>query len=592
MTMTLWPILAAALVAVHSAGAWGAESASQRLERLAVEANERTLDLFPVSETMGRGAGPRQDRVELPFTAEHRERQRAHHRWVLQQLDGIPERELTASEKLTHQLLAYRSRDSLEWLQYPFHQHFIFIQLGGVPSHLIRLVSRQPFRNEADYRAWLRRLARYTEFLDGAARTMREGAGAGVTIPRVIVENSLQQLEALAPDPSGMEKSALWKPMTHIPSAVDAPARARLETDYRKLLAEAVFPAIRRLAAFVRDEYLPLARTSDGISALPRGAEMYRLAVRSETTTDMTPDAIHDLGLREVARIQAQLLEVGKRAGFNGPISDLHRWIRENPANYPFSTAGEVIAYLYRIHARIVPQLPRLFGRLPKARFEIRPTEPELAATTPAQWHPPSDDGTRPGVFTIPVLDPKEMSTLTLAALLAHEGMPGHHFDGGIKLENKVPEFRRWMWINAFGEGWGLYAEYLGHDLGLYEDPLPLMGRYTFELFRACRLVVDTGLHAKEWPRQRAIRYMADECGSTEGGATAEVLRYMVWPGQALGYKIGELAILDLRARAERRLGSRFDVRAFHDAFLAEGHMPLSMARERMEAWIENQARK
>jgi uncharacterized protein (DUF885 family) len=302
----------------------------------------------------------------------------------------------------------------------------------------------------------------------------------------------------------------------------------------------------------------------------------------------MTPDAIHDLGLREVARIQAQLLEAGKRAGFNGPISDLHRWIRENPANYPFSTTGEVIDYLYRIHARIVPQLPRLFGRLPRARFEIRPTEPELAATTPAQWHPPSDDGTRPGVFTIPVLDPKETPTFTLAALLAHEGMPGHHFDGGIKLENKVPEFRGvgqrlrrrpWTPRNTWATNW------------LYDNPL-LMGRYTFELFRACRLVVDTGLHAKEWSHQRAIRYMADECGSTEGGATAEVLRYMVWPGQALGYKIGELAILDLRARAERRLGPRFDVRAFHDAFLAEGHMPLSMARERMEAWIENQARK
>ena len=281
-----------------------------------------------------------------------------------------------------------------------------------------------------------------------------------------------------------------------------------------------------------------------------------------------------------------------RRAGFNGPIGELRGWIRENPANFPFATADEVIAHLYRIHARIVPQLPRLFGRMPKAPFEIRPTEPELALTVPAQWHPPSDDGTRPGVFTIPIVSPRNTATFDLAALLAHEGMPGHHFDGGIRLENKVPDFRRRLWVNAFGEGWGLYAEYLGHDLGLYEEPLSLVGRYTFELFRACRLVVDTGLHAREWPRQRAIRYLVEECGAIEGAATAEVLRYMVWPGQALGYKIGEITIRELRAAAEKRLGPRFDVRAFHDAFLAEGHLPLSMARERMEAWLEEQARK
>jgi uncharacterized protein (DUF885 family) len=306
----------------------------------------------------------------------------------------------------------------------------------------------------------------------------------------------------------------------------------------------------------------------------------------------MTPDEIHDLGLGEVKRIQGLLLEAGARVGREGSLGALYRWMREDSSNYRFASGGEVIEYLYRINERIVPQLPRLFGRFPRARFEIRMTEPELAASSPAQWHPPSDDGTRPGVFTIPVVDPRKVSVSGLAALLAHEGMPGHHFDGSLKLENKVPEFRRWLWVNAFGEGWGLYAEYLGHELGLYEDPVQLIGRYGYEIFRACRLVIDTGLHAKGWPRERAIRYFVDECGQTETGATVEVLRYMVWPGQALGYKIGELAIRELRATAEKRLGPRFDVRAFHDAFLAEGHLPLGMARARMEAWIEEQARK
>jgi uncharacterized protein (DUF885 family) len=584
-------LAAGAGVLVPARTAAGAEPAPLRLERLAADAHQRELDLFPVAETMGASAGPRQDRLELTFTAEHRERQRAHHHWVLTQLDGIAPDELAPSERITHRLLAHESRDSLEWLQYPFHQHYIFIHLGGgVANNLIRLVARQPFRNEADYRAWFARLRRYPEYLDGTARVMRDGIEAGITIPRVIVERALSQLESLAPDAGEMEKSALWKPMMQFPATLDAAARARLEAEYRKLLAEEVFPAIRVLAAFARSEYLPRARTTDGFYALPRGAEMYRLAVRSETTTNMSPDEIHDLGLREVKRIQAALLKAGARAGFAGPMADLPRWIREDPGNYPFGSASDVIEYLYRIHARIVPQLPRLFGRVPKARFEIRLTEPELAGSAPAQWHPPSDDGTRPGVFTIPVVNPKDRSSFGLAALLAHEGMPGHHFDGSIKLENQVPEFRRRLWINAFGEGWGLYAEYLGHELGLYDDPRELMGRYAFELLRACRLVVDTGLHAKRWPREAAIRYFVDECGSRETDATSEVLRYMVWPAQALGYKIGELAILEMRAAAERRLGKRFDLRRFHDAFLAEGHLPLSMARERMEAWLEAQS--
>jgi uncharacterized protein (DUF885 family) len=236
-----------------------------------------------------------------------------------------------------------------------------------------------------------------------------------------------------------------------------------------------------------------------------------------------------------------------------------------------------------------VPQLSKLFGKQPKVRFEIRLTDPALAASTPAQWHPPSDDGTRPGVFAMPVVNPRNTSIFGLEALLAHEGMPGHHIDGGIKLESGLPDFRRRTFITAFGEGWGLYAESLGHEIGLYETPLALMGRYSYELFRACRLVVDTGLHAKDWTRERAIKYMVDECGQSQGGATSEVLRYMVWPGQALGYKIGELTILDIRAKAEKRLGKRFDLRAFHDTLLAEGHLPLSLLRARMDAWVEAQ---
>ena len=536
-------------------------------------------------------AGPAPGRTgwNSAITDEHRERQRAHHRWVLGELERIPAAELSPTEQLTHALLGWRARDLLEWLAHPFHQHSTFVHLSpGVAFGLVGLVNAQPLRNEADYRAWFRRVQRYPAFLASVEGVMREGAAAGVTTPRVLVELALAQLEALTPE--DMTKSTLWRPISRFPRSIDAETRNRLEADYRQILADDMFPALRRLAGFVRNDYLPAARTTDGFGALPGGDKMYRFAVRYETTTDLTPDEIHALGLSEVKRIQAGFLAAAQRADFTGKMNEAQAWLRSKPENYPFKSGEEVIEHLKGIHARIVPQLPRLFGRLPKARFEIRLDDPALAATTPARYLAPTDAG-RPGIFLMPVFDPGRVSRADLAALLAHEGMPGHHLETGIKLENKVPEFRRRMWIGAFGEGWALYAELLGHELGLYEQPLDLLGRYSFELLRACRLVADTGLHAKDWTRAQAIRFLVEECGLPEGFATVEVLRYMAWPGQALGYKIGELTILALRAKAEQRLGARFDLRAFHDAILEEGHLPISMLRQRMEAWIETQGK-
>jgi uncharacterized protein (DUF885 family) len=581
-----WTIVA---VVALAPGLRAAQTASERLEQLAGEAQERVLDLFPVAEIFTRGPGPRQDRVELSLSDDHRERQRAHQRWILGELERIPAAELAPTEQITHALLGWRARESLEWLAHPMHQLNAFVHLSpGIAFGLIEVVGAQPLRNEADYRAWFRRVQRYPAFLASLEGVMRAGAAAGFTTPRVLVERALAQLEALTPE--DLTKSTFWRPVRRFPAAIDAETRSRLEADYRGILSEEMFPALRRLASYVRNDYLPAARTTDGFGALPGGDRMYRLAVRSATTTDLTPDEIHALGLSEVKRIQADFLAAAQKAGFEGKIGEARDWLRGRPENHPFTSGQQVIEHLNGIHARIVPQLPTLFGRMPKARFEIRLADPEIAATTPARYLSPSDSG-RPGIFAMPVVEARQVSRATLAALLAHEGMPGHHLETGIKLENKVPEFRRRLWVNAFGEGWALYAESLGHELGLYQEPLDLVGRYTLELLRACRLVADTSLHARDWTRAQAIRYLVEECGQGEGNATVEVLRYMAWPAQALGYKIGELAILQLRARAEQRLRERFDLRAFHDAILAEGHLPISMLRERMEAWIETQGR-
>ena len=580
----IWTLIA---VLVLAPGPCAAQTASERLEQVAGEAQERVLDLFPVSEMFSRGPGPRQDRLELSLSDEHRERQRAHNRWLLGELERIPATELPPTEQTTHALLGWRARDWLEGLGYPYHQHSAFIHLGGgIAFSLVEVAGAQPFRNEADYRAWFRRVQRYPAFLASVERVMRDGAAAGITTPRVLVERTLEQLEALAPE--DMAKSALWRPILRFPRAIDAETRARLEADYRGILADEMFPALRRLARFVRSDYLPVARTTDGFGALPGGDTMYRRVVREATTTDMTPDDVHALGLSEVKRIQAAFVAAAQQAGFTGKMSEVDAWLRGKPENYPFTSSEQVIEHLKAIHARIVPQLPALFGRLPKARFEIRPTDPAIAATTPARYLSPSDAG-RPGVFAMPIADPRQVARAELAAILAHEGMPGHHLEIGLKLENKVPEFRRRLWVNAYGEGWALYAESLGHQLGLYEEPLELVGRYFMELLRACRLVADTGLHAKGWTRAQAIQYLVEDCGQTERLATVEVLRYMAWPAQALSYKVGELAILDLRAQARQRLGERFDLRAFHEAVLAEGNMPISMLRQRLNAWIDMQ---
>ncbi len=567
-------------------------SASVRLDRLATEARERELDLFPIAETLDIGAGPRQGRLELDFTAEHRERQRAHHRWILARLTEIPLADLQSSEQLTHRLLRYQSQLQLEALAHPLHQYYLFIPLdGGVGNDLIRLINRQPLRNESDYRAWMTRLRRYPLFMDSAAGVMREGIEAGVTLPGVVVERTLAQLDSLAKDERELASNPLWKPMMQFPQSIDANGRALIEAEYRQLLTADVLPAVRRLASFVRDAYLPRARTTAGLGAIPGGDAMYRYLMRESTTTDMTADQIHELGIAEVRRIQAELRAAALKAGFTGAVKDLRAWLRGNPENYPFTSGESVVEYLNGINARIVPQLPRLFGRLPKARLEIRLTDPALAASVAAQWYPPSDDGTQPGIFAIPIVDARKRALLGLPSLLAHEGMPGHHLEGSLTRERQgLPEYRRRLWINAFSEGWALYAESLGHELGLYAQPLELMGRYVTELYRAGRLVADTGIHAKSWSRAMAIRFMTEECALEPTFAESEVDRYMAWPGQALGYKIGELTILEIREKAEGRLGERFDIRRFHDVMLEEGQLPLSLLRERMNSWIEDGA--
>ncbi len=537
--MKAWAICAAALLAVLSAGAL-AQSPKERLHRLAAESQARGLDRFSYEETLANAP-----------------RQREQYRAVLVRLASIPAKALGETDRVTQRLLEWQSRSALERLEYPLTEQMLLIPLeGGLAADLVRAMTRQPFRDGAEARAWMRRLARYPALLAVARERLASGIERGITTPRVLVERSVEQWERLAAREA--RQSTLWAPAERFSEP--------MREEYERLLDATVLPAMRDFARFVREDYLPRARTSDGIGAIPGGDSLYRMWVRQETATDLTPEGVHELGRSEVKRIQLQVMLAAGQAGYKGELRDLRTWLRPDPANFPFRAPTDVLAHLQSIQSRIVPKLPMLFERMPRAPFEIRFED----------------------VFAEPVDDAREIWRVTLTSRFAHEAMPGRALERALARERALPAFRRELRIGAYEEGWALYAESLGHEIGLYDEPVALVGRYLDELHRAARLVADTGLHARGWTRERAIEFLMEEGALTERAAAQEVLRYIAWPAQALGDKLGEMTLRDLRSDAQRRLGERFDIRAFHERVLGQGQLPLHLLRWRVESWISS----
>ncbi|MFY9514013.1 MAG: DUF885 domain-containing protein, partial [Rubrivivax sp.] len=359
---------------------------------------------------------------------------------------------------------------------------------------------------------------------------------------------------------------------------------------YQATVQGRIVPALRRLLQVIEHEALPAARDSAGYGALPDGAAWYRRLVRDQTTTELEPEAVHALGLQEVARIETELARVAPRLGYGGDARGLLTWVRSNPAFLPFRSDEQVLQRYREIQARAAAALPQLFGRLPKAPLEIRPEPALTKATASDHYALPADDGSRPGIYWAVIDDPVAYDATGMVALFLHEALPGHHLQMALQQEmHTLPAFRRRAWINAFGEGWALYAETLGQEMGLYEDPAAWVGELRMEIMRAARLVVDTGLHAKGWSREQAMAYWMDKVGATEAQAKNQIERYMAWPAQALGYKIGALKIQALRERARQRLGPRFRLADFHDAVLGQGSLPLSVLEAQIERWIARQ---
>lgn len=576
--------LAATLVLL-AAFAANAQSPAQRLNALAEQTLDREFELNPVFEVFTLGRGPNAGKAIVDATNAHAERQRALYRDVLARLKEIPREGLTATDANTYEILRLRAEGQLAQLEFPLRQIQLLMPGRGLHGSLIYLATAgQPLETEADYETWLARVEATAKTADLVTVALEEAHKAGWTAARIHVESSLRQLESIVSRPP--DQGPLWSPMPRYPKSAGEEKRRDYEERYREALAERLIPALKRVAEYLRNDYAKKARAEAGIGGLRDGDRAYRTLVHLHTTLDMTPDEVHRYGLAEMARITPKLLEVARGLGFTGEMKDYEPWLQANPANFPFRTGDEVLEYLRKAHARIEPGMPKLFRRMPRARFEIRLTAKELAATASANYSGPPEDGSRPGYFNMPVPDPRKTEAYILVTTLLHEGMPGHHLDIALRRELPLSRFRKFQQVTAYSEGWGLYAEGLGHELGMYDDPWALLGRYSLELRRAARLVTDTGIHAKGWTREQAIRYLMENGGQLERTATVEVERYMANPGQALAYKIGEREILALRDKARAALGDRFDLRDFHEAVLGEGPLPLVLLRRRVEGWI------
>lgn len=509
----------------------------------------------------------------------------------LESLKLFKPEELAPADQLSFAIMKSDLESDLEGLRFP-EWMMPLNQLGGLPSFLAQMGSGksiQPFRSSKDYDDWIKRLGRAVASLDGIVANMREGVKAGVTQPRAVMQKVLPQLQALAV--TAPEKSLFWEPFKSFPAAVPAAERKRLQAAMRKLLAGRVLPAYQRVLAYVRDDYIPQARATTAWADLPDGQAWYAHRVRESTTVALTADEIHAMGLKEVARIKGEMEGVRREVGFEGDLPAFFKHLQEDPRFY-FTKAEDLLEGYRRLQKKINTLTPKLFDIHPKADYEVRAVEAFRAESAPgASYEEPAADGSRPGVFYVNTFNLKAQPIFGMETLSLHEASPGHHFQISIAQEDQsLPKFRRYATnYTAYVEGWALYAESLGKELGLFTDPYQWYGRLSDEQLRAMRLVVDTGLHAKGWSREQAIRFMLDNSSMAESDVTAEVERYIVWPGQALGYKIGQFEITRLRREAEARLGSRFDIKGFHRVVLTAGQVPLPVLGDLVQAWVAAQ---
>ena len=505
----------------------------------------------------------------------------------LTQAKAIDKDALSADSKLNLDL--FRWLKQIEVDAYPFKTYLMPInQMGGVQTQ-DDMANFIAFDKTQDYQDWLVRLQTLPALIDQEIALMREGIKQGVVPPKVLIQRVPDQIQKqLVSEP---EQSLFYKRFEEFPDVIAEEDRQRLQQQAKAIIAESVVPAYKKLHSFIVEEYLPNCRDTHGVWDLPNGKAYYEYLVKEFTTTELSPEEIHQIGLKEVARNRQAMEEIIKEVGFEGDFQAFVKFLREDPQFY-YETPEELYNAYLAISKKLDPEVTFLFGKLPRAPYGVKPIPDAIAPdTTTAYYYSPAADGSRPGYYYVNLHAPETRPKYEMEVLSVHEAVPGHHLQLALQQElGELPEFRRYNGFTVYIEGWGLYSERLGYEMGLYKDPYSRFGQLTYDMWRAVRLVVDTGMHYKGWTREEAIEYFKANAAKSEQDITNEIDRYLAWPGQALAYKIGQLKILELREKAEQQLGDDFDIRAFHDTVLGSGFVPLYVLEANVNQWLAQQA--
>lgn len=557
------------------------------IDSLFVEYHRERLPLFPIEATFS-GDLRYNDLLPNTISQAHKNTLRQFYEKYKNQLQQYDLAQLSEYQRISYDILLWECEINLEGLSFPTELMPInqFDCLPLMMGQLAGGTSGQPFKTVQDYDHWLLRVDGFVAWCDTAIANMRRGMVIGYVLPKALAEKMVPQMAAF--DHGPVEKHLYYSPISLMPKDFSASDRDRLTIAYQQMVKDKIIPLYQRMHQFVKNEYLPACRTTSGIANVPNGGQYYAYQIRAFTTTNMTAEEIFILGEKEVARISEAMEKVKTQVGYTGDLKSFFDHVRKRKELMPFNDPNQVIENFNRIHETMKPQLAKLFDLVPKTPFVVKRTEAFREATASAEYVQGSLDGSRPGTFYVPIPNIREYNLYSDEDLFLHEAIPGHHYQISLQQENEgLPGFRRTLWYSAYGEGWALYCESLGTELGLYQDPYQYFGMLSAEMHRAIRLVVDAGIHAKGWTREQAIQYSLDHEAESEASIVSEIERYMSWPGQALSYKVGELKIRSLRAKAEQALGTKFDLRAFHRIVLEDGCMPLTVLEGKTDRWVE-----
>lgn len=562
--------------------------ASKRLNQFFEQSFEEGLKLNPIQAT---AIGDPRYNDELPNFLSAKFRQKSHNftvKW-LKKVKSIDRELLTGQDRLSYDVFIYQSEQTLQGEQFP--SHLIPInQSSNIANFFAQLgsgKSLQPFSTVEDYDNWLKRIDGGVAILEQAIINMNQGIEQNVVQPKALMKKVLPQVKAhIVSDPTN---SIFYSPIKNMPDNFSAEDKKRLTQSYKETISAQLVPAYKKLYDFIKDDYMQYARDSFGLSQQPNGESWYNYQLETYTTTDLTADEIHQFGLNEVARIRAEMEEVMKKESFEGSLTDWFTYVQTNPEFY-FDNPEDLLQGYRDLQVKVNKLIPAMFDLQPKSDYEVRAVEAFRAQSAAgASYMPGTADGSRPGIFYVNTFNLKSQPKFGMETLSIHEAAPGHHFQISLQQEVKnLPKFRRFGGLSVFSEGWALYAESIGKEMGMFTDPMQYYGRLNDEMLRAMRLVVDTGLHAKGWPRQKAIDYMTNNSSLAKTDIISEVERYIAWPGQAVSYKVGQRVISNLRAKAEKLLGDEFDIKDFHRQILIDGALPMPVLQRKINEWIES----